>query len=86
MQQLYQQLTSPIRVLRQDGTEELQAPSSVMLQAARAIKQLDEINVNNNNHIQQLQHQQQEFMSLLAVKDSVINSLNVELQTLRTPA
>ena len=85
MQALYQQLTSPTRVLRQDGVEEMLPPTPVMLQAARAIKQIDEINVNNNNHIQQLQHQQQEFMNLLALKDAAINTLTTELETLRKP-
>jgi ABC-type transporter Mla subunit MlaD len=85
MQALYQQLTSAIRVLRQDGVEEMLPPTPVMLHAARAIKQLDEINANNNNLIQQLQHQQQEFMGLLAQKDATINALATELQTLRKP-
>jgi hypothetical protein len=85
MQALYQQLTSPTRVLRQDGVEDIVPPTPVMLHAARAIKQLDEINVNNNNHIQQLQHQQQEFMNLLALKDATINTLTTELENLRKP-
>lgn len=55
MNSLYSALVNGQREFLEDGTERIVPPSSLDLHAARYIKQIDEINVGNNNILMQQQ-------------------------------
>lgn len=56
MENLYNQLNSPIIEFNDKGEQVQRPPTAVMLRAARLIKELDSVNQANNNVINQLRH------------------------------
>lgn len=62
MNPLYNALVSGQREYKEDGTEVVHPPTSLHLQAARYIKQMDEINIGNNNIMMQLQQHNSQLL------------------------
>ncbi len=82
MQQLYNELVSPVTETNDKGELVSKAPTSLMLRAARTIKQADEINatnnatlINNQQHYNTLAKENQELTELLKQLRKEIESL-----------
>lgn len=76
MQNLYNQLTSPIITHNDKGEQVQSSPTPVMLRAANLLKQLSNINDQNTVLIQSLQLGSQENFE-------IINQLRKEIESLR---
>lgn len=77
MNSLYTALVNGQREFLEDGTERIVPPSSLDLHAARYIKQIDEINVGNNNILMQ----QQQHINDLLITIQNLQETNHGLQT-----
>lgn len=55
MQQLYNELTSPVIIFNDKGEQVQSAPTALMLRASRSLKQLADTNDTNNALVQKLQ-------------------------------
>jgi len=81
--QLYNELTSPVTETNDKGELVSKSPTSLMLRAARAIKQMDEVNASNNFNIQANQHQNCNLTKENQELTELIKQLRKEIESLR---
>ena len=76
MQNLFNELNSPVITYNDKGEQVQTAPTSLCIRAAKALKQLSDINDQNNVLIQSLQAGSQENFN-------IIEQLRKEIESLR---
>jgi len=83
MQQLYNELISPVSETNDKGELVSKAPTSLMLRAARAIKQADEINTTNLANVQANQHRILDMTKENQELTELLKQLRKEIESLR---
>jgi len=82
VENLYNSLTSPAIEYNDKGEMLHRAPTSVMLRAARALKEINNINTANQLVINQLTNQINELNEQLKLKDKEIEQFKAEQKSL----
>ncbi len=83
MQQLYNELVSPVSETNDKGELVSKSPTSLMMRAARVIKQADEINATNLANVQTNQQRVLDITIENQKLTEIINQLRKENESLR---
>lgn len=84
MQNLYNELVAGATELDANGNMITKAPTSLMLRAARTLKQLADINDGNMHNMQHMQNMAQIDHESLVKQGNIINELTKEVDQLKT--
>jgi predicted nuclease with TOPRIM domain len=79
MQELYNALMRGETIYKDGVVIGQHAPSALAMRAARALKQLSDINDTNGTLINQLQSREQEWLKSMEITESKIEKLNAQL-------